>query len=102
MTALRALIVDDELLARQQLRRFLTELPDVTVTAECESGAAAISAIEEDSPDVVFLDVQMPNVDGFGVIEALGVDRMPPVVFVTAHSEHALRAFRAHAVDYLL
>jgi two-component system LytT family response regulator len=102
MTALRALIVDDELLARQQLRRFLTELPDVTVAGECESGAAAITAIEDGVADVVFLDVQMPNVDGFGVIEALGVEQMPPVVFVTAHAEHALRAFRAHAVDYLL
>jgi two-component system, LytTR family, response regulator len=102
MTALRALIVDDELLARQQLRRFLAELPDVTVAGECESGAAAIAAIDEGNADVVFLDVQMPNVDGFGVIEALGVERMPPVVFVTAHSDYALRAFRAHAVDYLL
>ena len=102
MTALRALIVDDELLARQQLRRFLRDLPDVVVWGECETGEQAIESIATSRPDVVFLDVQMPRVDGFGVVESIGVDAMPPTVFVTAHAEHALRAFRTHAVDYLL
>jgi two-component system LytT family response regulator len=101
VTALRALIVDDEQLARQQLRRFLEGVTDVSVAGECESGEEAVTAIEELRPDVVFLDVQMPVLDGFGVIEAVG-PQMPPVIFVTAYEEHALRAFRAHAVDYLL
>jgi two-component system, LytTR family, response regulator len=99
---MRALIVDDEVLARQQLRRFLRDVPGVTVAGECDSGATAIEAILSSPPDVVFLDVQMPQIDGFGVVEAIGTDAMPATVFVTAHAEHALRAFRAHAVDYLL
>jgi two-component system LytT family response regulator len=99
---LRALIVDDEQLARRQLRRFLGEVPGVVVVGECESGEEAVPAIMEGSPDAVFLDVQMPVLDGFGVIEAVGPDRMPPVIFVTAYEEHALRAFRARALHYLL
>lgn len=102
MRDLEALIVDDEHLARQQLRRFLAQVPGVRVAGECESGEEAVTAIEKLRPDVVFLDVQMPVLDGFGVIETVGAGRMPPVVFVTAHEEHALRAFRAHAIDYLL
>lgn len=99
---LRALIVDDEPLARRQLRRFLGELSDVVVAGECDSGDAAISFITETPPDVVFLDVQMPRIDGFGVVEAIGSAQMPPTVFVTAHAEHATRAFRTQAVDYIL
>ena len=102
MTDLKALIVDDEHLARQQLRRVHGDVPGVRVAGECESGEEAVNAIVEVEPDVVFLDVQMPVLDGFDVIEAVGAERMPPVVFVTAHEEHALRAFRAHALDYLL
>ena len=98
----RVLIVDDERLARQQLRRFLEALPAVTIVGECASGEEAVSAILLHSPDAVFLDVQMPGLDGFEVIEAVGPERMPPVVLVTAHEEYALRAFRAHALDYLL
>jgi two-component system LytT family response regulator len=99
---LRALIVDDEPLARRQLSRFLGALPDVVVAGECDSGDAAISFIAATPPDVVFLDVQMPRIDGFGVVEAIGAAQMPPTVFVTAYGEHATRAFRTHAVDYLL
>lgn len=102
MKTLRALIVDDEVLARQQLRRFLLDVPGIEVAAECESGDDAIAAILSTPPDVVFLDVHMPRLDGFGVVEAIGPDAMPATVFVTAHAEHALRAFRTHAVDYLL
>jgi two-component system, LytTR family, response regulator len=102
MKDLRALIVDDEQLARQQMRRFLAQIPGVRVAGECESGEEAVTAISELRPDVVFLDVQMPVLDGFEVIETVGAHEMPPVVFVTAHEEHAVRAFRAHALDYLL
>ena len=99
---LRVLIVDDEPLARRQLRRFLGGLPGVVVVGECASGQEAVATIDELAPDAVFLDVQMPELDGFGVIEAVGPARMPEVVFVTAHEEHAVQAFRTHAVHYLL
>ena len=99
---LRVLIVDDEQLARRQLRRFLGGVSGVVVVGEASSGQEAVAAIDALAPDAVFLDVQMPELDGFGVIEAVGPERMPAVVFVTAHEEHALRAFRAHAVHYLL
>jgi two-component system, LytTR family, response regulator len=100
--SVRALVVDDEPLACQQLRRFLSALGDVDVVGECESGADAVQKIATLRPDVVFLDVQMPHLDGFGVLDAVGPERMPPVVFVTAYEEYAIRALRAHAVDYLL
>jgi two-component system, LytTR family, response regulator len=99
---LTVLIVDDEHLARQQLRRFLGQVSDIRVVGECESGEDAVQAISDLEPDVVFLDVQMPVLDGFGVIETVGAEQMPAIVFVTAHEEYALRAFRAHAIDYLL
>ena len=99
---MRVLIVDDERPARVKLRRMLAPEADVEVVGEAEDGRAAVEAIHRLSPDVVFLDIQMPVVDGFGVIEAVGVERMPPVVFVTAYDEHALRAFEVQALDYLL
>jgi two-component system LytT family response regulator len=99
---MRALIVDDEAPARAKLRRLLASEPDVTVVGEAADGREAIDQIGRTKPDVVFLDVQMPRVDGFGVIEAIGVDAMPFVVFVTAYDDHALRAFEVQALDYLL
>jgi two-component system LytT family response regulator len=100
--AIRTLIVDDEVLARRGMRTLLAEDPAFEVVGESRNGRDAVPAIASLSPDVVFLDVQMPALDGFGVIAKVGVDRMPLVVFVTAHDEHALRAFEVHAVDYLV
>lgn len=99
---IRALIVDDEYLARQRLVRLLQAQPDVQVGGMCANGLEAVEQILETSPDLVFLDIQMPELDGFGVIEAVGPERMPPTLFVTAYDQFALRAFEAHAVDYLL
>ena len=98
----RVLIVDDEPLAREGLRAELLSDPDIEVAAECANGRDAVAAIREHSPDLVFLDVQMPVLDGFSVVEAVGVEQMPVVIFVTAYDEYALRAFEAHALDYLL
>lgn len=99
---IRALIVDDEPLARRGLRLYLRDEPDVEIVGECANGRAAVAAIRERQPDLIFLDVQMPLLDGFGVVEAVGAERSPVVVFVTAYDEHALRAFEAGALDYLL
>lgn len=99
---LRALIVDDEPLARDCVRIALENHPGVEIAAECGDGREAVRAIRKLEPDIVFLDVQMPGMDGFGVIEEIGVERMPVVVFVTAYDQHALKAFEIHAVDYLL
>lgn len=99
---MRVLIVDDEPIARRGIRRQLQSEADVEVIGECGDGAAAIDAITELAPDLVFLDIQMPEVGGFEVVDAIGVARMPAVVFVTAYDEHALRAFDVHAVDYVL
>jgi two-component system LytT family response regulator len=99
---LRALVVDDEALARQRVRHLLRRSTDIEVVGECANGLEAVKAIEELSPDLVFLDIQMPELDGFGVVEAVGTDRMPTTLFVTAYDQHALRAFEVHAVDYLL
>ena len=99
---IRTLIVDDEPLARDCVRLALRRDPDFEVVAECGDGLSAESAIRQHDPDLVFLDVQMPGLDGFEVIETIGPERMPPVVFVTAYDAHALRAFRLHAMDYLL
>jgi two-component system, LytTR family, response regulator len=101
-SVIRAIIVDDEALARRGIRARLERTGGYTVVAECASGREAIAAIREYAPNVVFLDVQMPGVDGFGVIDEIGADEMPVVIFVTAHDTHALRAFEAHAFDYLL
>ncbi len=98
--ALRVVIVDDEELARQILREYLSTLEGVEIAAECANGFEAVKAIAEHQPDLVFLDVQMPKLDGFEVLELIG--RAIPVVFVTAYDQYAMRAFDAHAVDYLL
>lgn len=100
--SLRVLLVDDEAPARARLRRFLQAEPDVTLLAECCHGGEAVDAIRRERPDAVFLDVQMPRLDGFAVCAAIGPEHMPPVVFVTAFDQYALRAFEVCAVDYLL
>ena len=102
MEKIRALIVDDEPLAREGIRMRLKQAPDIEVIGECGNGREAVTSIRRDLPDLVFLDIQMPRLDGFGVIEAIGVKQMPQVIFVTAYDEHALRAFEVSALDYLL
>ena len=99
---LRVAIVDDEPLARDCMRLALQRAPDVRLVAECKDGLAAVEAIRAHAPDLVFLDVQMPGLDGFGVIDRVGPHAMPPVVFVTAYDAHAIRAFEVHALDYVL
>jgi two-component system, LytTR family, response regulator len=102
MMKIRTLIVDDESLARERLRQLLKSEPEVEVVGECADGQEAVSMIEKEKPDLIFLDIQMPEVDGFGVLEAVKVEPAPVIVFVTAHDKFALRAFEVHAVDYLL
>ncbi|CAN5869388.1 LytTR family DNA-binding domain-containing protein [soil metagenome] len=99
---IRALIADDEPLARERLRMLLADEDWIEVIDEAGDGRAAIDAIRKHRPDLVFLDVQMPGATGFEVIEAIGADRMPFVVFVTAYDQYALKAFDVHAIDYLL
>ena len=100
MNRLRTLIVDDEAPARERLRRMLSEVETVELIAEAESGLQAVELIERDLPDLVLLDIQMPGLDGFEVIEAL--ESPPLVIFVTAYDEYAIRAFEINALDYLL
>jgi len=97
---IRTILVDDEPLARDVLREYLGADEDFEIVAECANGFEAVRAVSEHDPDVVFLDIQMPKLDGFEVLELL--DRSPAVVFVTAYDEYALRAFEVHALDYLL
>lgn len=99
---MRVLIVDDEPLARRGMRQELERYPAVDVVGECRNGAEAVDAIVARRPDLVVLDVQMPGLTGFDVIERVGADAMPAVIFVTAYDKHALRAFEVHAVDYVL
>ncbi len=99
---IRALIVDDEPLAREAIRDFLLADREFQVAAECRDGAEAIRAIQQLSPDAVFLDVQMPGLDGFAVVDAVGAERMPLTIFITAYDQYALRAFEAQALDYVL
>ncbi|HEX2188755.1 MAG TPA: LytTR family DNA-binding domain-containing protein [Longimicrobiaceae bacterium] len=99
---LRVLIVDDEAPSRRRIARLLEEAGDVEVVAACSGGEEAVEAIASLAPDLVFLDIQMPEMDGFEVLEAVGPDRLPAVVFVTAYDQYALQAFDAHALDYLL
>ncbi len=118
--AIKTIIVDDEPLAREKLRGFLEKEPDVEIIGECRDGREALEAIESDKPDLVFLDVQMPEMDGFEVLENLGPEGLrrggaddkssrskaseclPTVIFVTAYDQYAIKAFDVHAVDYLL
>ncbi len=99
---IRVLIVDDEALSRERIRRFLGNEPGAEIVGECATGKEAVRVIQEQAPDVIFLDVNMPELDGFGVVAELEQDRTPAVVFVTAHDQFALQAFEINAVDYLL
>jgi two-component system LytT family response regulator len=99
---LRVLIVDDEAVARRRIRRLLAANPDVSVVGECADGASALRAIISDKPHIAFLDIQMPEMDGFEVVQSVSSDDLPAVVFVTAFDRYALRAFDVHAIDYLL
>jgi two-component system LytT family response regulator len=99
---IRAVIVDDENLARVFLRRMLREDADVEVVAECTNGREAVAVIQKEQPDVVFLDIQMPEMDGFSVVHNLSGDWLPKIVFTTAYEQYAIRAFEMHAIDYLL
>jgi two-component system LytT family response regulator len=99
---IRTLVVDDEPLAREGLRALLAEEPDIELAGEAVDGPTAVRAIRALSPDLVFLDIQMPGCDGFDVVEQVAADHLPTFVFVTAYEHYALRAFEAHALDYLL
>jgi two-component system, LytTR family, response regulator len=102
MTKIKVLVADDEPLARERLTGLLSQEPDIEVVGQARDGEEAITAIHDDTPDLVFLDVQMPQMNGFEVIEAVGTDKMPLVIFVTAYDQHALKAFQVRALDYLL
>jgi two-component system, LytTR family, response regulator len=99
---IRAIIVDDETLARRGISRLLKGHDDITVVSECADGTSAVAAIIAHAPDLVFLDVQMPEMTGFDVVAAVGEEHMPATIFVTAHDRYAIDAFEANAVDYLL
>jgi two-component system, LytTR family, response regulator len=99
---MNVLIVDDEPLAREGLKLLLAEEPAISSIAEARHGAEAVAMIGARRPDLVMLDVQMPEMDGFGVLRAVGADNMPPVIFVTAHDQYAIQAFEVNAIDYLL
>ena len=99
---IRVAIVDDEPLARERLRNLLGRDAEIEIVAEASDGRAAVKAIEKGEPDLVFLDIRMPGLDGFGVLDALRVPRLPVVVFVTAYDRYAVKAFEIHALDYLL
>jgi len=99
---IRIVIADDELLARKFIRRMLKQDPEVEIVAECSNGAEAVATIRKEKPDLVFLDVQMPEMDGFAVLDAVRLDHLPEIVFTTAYESYAIRAFELHALDYLL
>jgi two-component system LytT family response regulator len=100
--SIRVLLSDDEPLARERLRSMLEKEPDLEIVAECADGKSAITTIKREKPDLVFLDIQMPEVDGFGVVSALRNQLMPLTIFVTAYDRYAMKAFEVHALDYLL
>lgn len=102
MNKIRAIVADDEPLARRGIRQLLEPHPDIEVVAEARNGRETVLRLRELKPDLLFLDVQMPELDGFDVIREVGVRRLPSVIFVTAHDEFAVRAFDAHALDYLV
>ena len=102
MKKIKVLVADDEPLARERLSGLLSQEPDIEVVGPARDGEEAVTAIHDDSPDLVFLDVQMPQMSGFDVIEAVGSDKMPPVIFVTAYDQHALKAFQVRAPSFSL
>jgi two-component system, LytTR family, response regulator len=99
---IRVIIVDDEPLARKGIKTFLADETDVEIVCECADGASAVRAVEKSRPDLLFLDVQMPRLNGFDVLEALDPELTPLVIFTTAHDDHAIHAFEVNALDYLL
>ena len=99
---LTAIIVDDEPLARNLLSAILADIADIKIVAECENGIEAIQAVVEHAPDVMFLDIEMPEVDGFAVIKAIQTDILPKIIFTTAYTEYAVEAFRVQALNYVL
>src|SRR5262245_26392498 len=99
---IRAIIVDDEKPARRRLRELLEKRSDIGVVAECPNGAEAVRQIRALQPDLLLLDIQMPGLDGFGVVEEIGAECMPATIFVTAHDQYALKAFEVSALDYLM
>ena len=99
---MRIVVADDEPLARKRIKSLLADIPDVAVVAECANGRETIDAIRDHAPDVVFLDIQMPELDGFGVLQQIGDISIPAIIFVTAFDQYAIRAFEVHALDYLL
>jgi two-component system, LytTR family, response regulator len=99
---IRALIADDESLARKFIRQMLKDDHDVEIVGECSNGREAVAMIKKQNPDLVFLDVQMPEMDGFAVLESVGTARLPEIIFATAYEQYAIRAFELHALDYLL
>jgi two-component system LytT family response regulator len=99
---IRTLIIDDEPLARERLRQLLKDEAEVEIAGECSNGLEAVAAIRATRPGLIFLDIQMPELDGFGVLSSIGEESMPVIVFVTAYDEFAVRAFEIHAADYLL
>jgi two-component system LytT family response regulator len=98
----RVVIADDEPPARMRLRRLLAAHPDIEIVAECSDGASAVQAVETAAPDLVLLDIQMPELDGFDVVRALEMPRLPAIIFLSAFDQYALRAFQVHALDYVL
>lgn len=99
---MRTIIADDEPLARKKLRVLLASEPDVEIVAECRTGAQAIAALKTCKPDLLMLDIRMPDMEGFQVLDSVGADELPVVIFTTAFDQYAVRAFEAHALDYLL
>lgn len=100
--SIRTIIVDDVELARERIKILLSDRAEIEIVAECANGREAIEAVRQLNPDLIFLDVQMPTISGFEVVETIGVEQMPAVIFVTAYDEFALQAFEVNAVDYLL
>jgi two-component system LytT family response regulator len=98
---IRSLVVDDEALAREALKDILSQLDDIEIVGECSNGFEVVKEVEEKKPDLIFLDIQMPKLDGFDVAELLG-EESPFIIFVTAYDEYAIRAFETHALDYLM
>lgn len=96
------LVVDDEKHARTRILKYLGKDPEITVIGECTNGKEAIESIRKRKPDIIFLDIQMPEIDGLGVVETIGVDNMPAVIFVTAYDQYAVNAFKVNALDYVL
>src|SRR5216117_4464847 len=99
---IRALIADDEALARKFIRRMLKENRDFEIIGECSNGKETVAMIRKERPDFVFLDVQMPEMDGLAVLESIGIEQLPEIIFTTAYEQYAIRAFELHALDYLL